>query len=590
MARAASNAIDDAFRHCRSALPPLVLFSFLVNLLVLTSPLYMMQIFDRVLSSGRTETLLFLTLIAAVAVLVMGMIYMARNQLLVRVSRWLGCTLAPEIIASSTRSALHERASSAQSLRDLSTVRGFVTSPGLNAVFDAPWVPLFVAVIWMLHPWLGMVALSCAVVIFGFAVLNETVSRKLLRESNKLALSGHQKADAAVRNADVFHAMGMLPNFLAGWARQQEASLALQTRAGDRGAMLLGLSRFLRVFAQIAILGVGAYLVLEAQLTSGGMIAASILLGRAMAPVEQAMGAWKGLIGARDALGRLRQLAQRVPNPTPAMSLPAPEGRLACEHVVWVPRGREEAVLDHVNFALEPGEALGIIGPSAAGKTSLCRILVGTCRPTRGHARLDGADVFAWPSDDRGPAVGYLPQDVELFSGTVKDNIARLQPDADAADVIEAAKLADVHDMILRLPDGYETEIGDAGAFLSGGQRQRLGLARALFGKPKLIVLDEPNANLDQDGEIALLRAMEAAKGWQATVVVVSHTQRILGLMDKILFLCDGQVVAMGPREEVLRQMLPRAETAAQVSQSTRTSLRATEAGARSSASMGAAE
>ncbi len=561
--RAENNPIKEALTHCRTALPALILFSCLINILILASPIYMMQVFDRVLSSGRTETLLYLTLIAGVAVLVMGAIHMARSQILARIARWLGRRLAPDLIASCTRAALNGFSAGAQPLRDLSTIRGFVSGSGINAVFDAPWVPLFVAVIWLLHPWLGMVALGAAVMIFVVALLNEYLSRKPLRASNVVSLSGYRDADAAVRNADVFQAMGMLPNFLASWTRRQDEGLDQQLKAGDRSAALLGFSRFFRVFAQVAILGVGAYLVLESQLSSGGMIAASILLGRALAPVEQAMGAWKGLVAARDAHGRLKRLFEQAPVTETAMALPAPEGRLACEQVMWVPNGREEPVLNGVSFALEPGEALGMIGPSAAGKSSLCRMLVGTAAPTRGHVRLDGADLFAWPADDLGPAIGYLPQDVELFSGTVKANIARLWADAEPAEIVAAAKLAGVHDMILRLSDGYDTEIGDDGSLLSGGQRQRIGLARALFGRPKLIVLDEPNANLDQDGELALMTAIEAAKGWGATIVLVAHHPRILGQMDKLMVLRDGQVAVFGPRDDILAQIMPRPKTVA---------------------------
>lgn len=561
--RAGNNPVSEALKHCRTALPALILFSCLINILILASPIYMMQVFDRVLSSGRTETLLYLTLIAGVAVLVMGAIHMARSQVLARIARWLGRRLAPDLIASCTRAALSGFSAGAQPLRDLSTIRGFVSGSGINAVFDAPWVPLFVAVIWLLHPWLGMVALGAAVLIFAVALLNEYLSRKPLRASNAVSLTGYRDADAAVRNADVFQAMGMLPNFLAGWTRRQDEGLDQQLKAGDRSAALLGFSRFFRVFAQVGILGVGAYLVLESQLSSGGMIAASILLGRALAPVEQAMGAWKGLVATRDAHGRLKRLFEQAPIAETAMALPAPTGRLACEQVMWVPAGREEAVLNGVSFAIEPGEALGMIGPSAAGKSSLCRMLVGTAAPTRGHVRLDGADLFAWPADDLGPAIGYLPQNVELFSGTVKANIARLWADAEPAEIVAAAKLAGVHDMILRLPDGYDTEIGDDGSLLSGGQRQRIGLARALFGRPKLIVLDEPNANLDQDGELALMAAIEAAKGWGATIVLVAHHPRILGQMDKLMVLRDGQVAGFGPRDEILAQIMPRPKTVA---------------------------
>jgi PrtD family type I secretion system ABC transporter len=305
------------------------------------------------------------------------------------------------------------------------------------------------------------------------------------------------------------------------------------------------------------ILAAGAYLVIESELTSGGMIAASILLGRALAPVEQTIGAWKGMMTARDAYERLKRLLERLPPPAMPMPLPAPKGRLSCEQVVYVPRGRDKPVLNGATFALEPGEALGIIGPSAAGKSTLCKILVGSWQPTRGAVRLDGADLFAWPAEQLGPHVGYLPQDVELFGGTVKDNIARLAADPDPEQVVEAAMTAGVHEIILRLPNGYETEIGERGSHLSGGQRQRIGLARALYGKPRLIVLDEPNASLDTEGEESLMKAMALAKAWGGTVIIVAHQPRVLKPVDKLLLLRDGRSEMFGPRDEVLAKLMP---------------------------------
>jgi PrtD family type I secretion system ABC transporter len=372
-----------------------------------------------------------------------------------------------------------------------------------------------------------------------------------------MSIANVQMADQAIRNADAFRAMAMLPGFLARWTDRNERSLALQLSAADRNATLVGFSKFVRIFVQMLILGAGAYLVVNGRLTSGGMIAASILLGRALAPVEQAIGAWKNIVSARDAYDRLTRLLDCSPPERRVMPLPAPKGRLTCEQVIYVPRGRDKPVLNGVSFTLEPGEALGIVGPSAAGKSTLCKILVGSWQPTRGHARLDGADLFTWPSEQLGTHVGYLPQDVELLGGTVKDNIARLVPDADADAVVQAAMTAGVHEIILRLPHGYETEIGVGGSFLSGGQRQRLGLARALYRKPRLVVLDEPNASLDTDGEERLIKAIAEAKRWGATVILVAHQPRILEPVDKLLLLRDGRSEMFGPRDEVLAKLIP---------------------------------
>jgi PrtD family type I secretion system ABC transporter len=557
MARREANPLEAALKEFRSGLPVLVAFSFAMNVLILVSPIYMWLMYDRVLASGRVETLVFLTVIAAIAVLVMGALETVRGRLLGRMSRWLERRLAPNLIAASIRGALYGASTSAQSLRDLGTIRAFLSGPGVSAMFDSPWAPIFLAIIGLMHPLLGIIGVAAAVILFLIALLNEYISRRPLKEAGQISIAIVQQADAAIRNADVFHAMGMLPGFLVGWTARNENSLGLQLNAGDRNAALVGLSKFFRVFVQILMLGAGAYLVIQQELTSGGMIAGSILLGRALAPVEQTIGAWKGLIAARDSYDRLQRLLERVPPEPEGMSVPAPKGRLTCEQVLFVPRGREHPVLNGVTFALEAGEALGIIGPSAAGKSTLCKILVGTWQPTRGHARLDGADLFAWPPEQLGPYIGYLPQDVELFGGTVRDNIARLAADPDPAAVVEAALTAGVHDIVLRLPKGYETEIGEHGSFLSGGQRQRIGLARALYGRPRLLVLDEPNASLDGEGEEGLVTAIQSAKEWGATVVIVAHQPRILRPVDKILLLRDGRVELFGPRDEVYARLRP---------------------------------
>jgi len=562
MVKPENSPLELALKECRRGLPLVAVFSFFINLLILTSPLYMFQIYDRVLASGRIETLIFLTLFAGVAVLVMGLLDAIRGRLVARIGRWFERRLSPDLIATAMRGVLHGVSVGAQPIRDLSTIRGFLSGPAVNAFFDSPWVPVFIVVIWALHPILGMVALGAAIVLFLIAIVNEYACRKPLRQAAGLSIKSHQQADSAIRNADVFHAMGMLPGFLVNWNKRNEGVLDLQLVASDRSAMLLGLSKFSRIFVQILILGVGAYLVIQREITPGTMIASSILLGRALAPVEQGISAWRTAVSARDAYDRLKRLLERLPAPPDSMTLPPPSGRLSCEGVFYVPRGREVPVLQGVTFALDAGEALGVVGPSAAGKSTLCKILVGSWAPSRGHARLDGADMFKWQPEDLGPYVGYLPQDVELFGGTVRDNIARLAPLPDPDAVVEAASVAGVHDMILRLPAGYETEIGEGGSFLSGGQRQRIGLARALYGRPRLIVLDEPNASLDSEGEESLISAIRAVKSWGGTVVLVAHQPRILSPVDKILLLRDGRVEMFGPRDEVFAKLRPTRQTA----------------------------
>ncbi|TVR81028.1 MAG: type I secretion system permease/ATPase [Rhodospirillales bacterium] len=553
----AGTPFDALKAESRVGLAWLLLFSFCINLLVLTSPIYMMQTYDRVLASGHHETLLFMTLIAGVAVLVMGLLEMVRSRILGRVGGWLEQRLAPELISAGMRGALRGLAPNAQSLRDLASVRGFIGGSGVNAALDSPWTPIFITVIWLMHPLLGIIALGAALILLLAALIGEAVARRPVQAAQKLAISNVHKADSALRNAEVFHAMGMLPGFLRTWVGQNDNAIGLQRQAGDRHAALTGFSKFFRLFVQILILGAGAYLVLQQELTPGGMIAASILLGRALAPVDQAIGAWKAFIAARDAWGRLNRLLTALPSLPATLPLPAPTGALACEQLVFQQPGADRPVLAGISFALAPGEVLGVLGPSAAGKSTLCRLLLGTWQPTRGHVRLDGADVFRWPAEQLGPFVGYLPQDVELLTGSVTDNIARLDPEPDPDAVVAAAVSAGVHDLILRLPQGYETQIGEGGSVLSGGQRQRIGLARALYRQPRLLVLDEPNANLDTDGETALQRAILNAKGWGATVILVTHAPRVLAPADKLLVLQDGQVRLFGPREEVLAKLSP---------------------------------
>jgi PrtD family type I secretion system ABC transporter len=419
-------------------------------------------------------------------------------------------------------------------------------------------------VILALHPWLGIIAIGAAVILFVLALINEMAARRPLKEANRLAIGNTYAVDAALRNAEAVQAMGMLPNFIDRHATDTDESLRQLVRAGDRNATMVGIAKALRVLIQILILGAGAFLVLAGELTAGGMIAASILLGRALAPIEQMIGVWKQMVAGRDAWGRLKTLLRTLPPDQKPMNLPAPKGVVSCEQVGYAVPQREQPILMGIDFTVEPGQALGIVGPSAAGKSSLCKILVGAWKPTRGHARLDGGDVSLWDPSRLGKYIGYLPQDVELFSGTVKDNIARLSPQLDEAAVIEAAMAADVHDMILALPKGYDTDIGEDGAFLSGGQRQRIGLARAFYGKPKLIVLDEPAASLDSRGEEALLRAIDTAKGWGSTVVMVAHKLRLLRSADKLLLLHEGQQQAFGPKDDIIGQLrLVRPATAA---------------------------
>jgi ATP-binding cassette, subfamily C, type I secretion system permease/ATPase len=547
---------DDALRETRRGLLLVAVLSLFLNLLALTAPLYMFQLFDRVLASGRVETLVALTAIAAFALLCLGALQVIRSRVLGRISTWLDRALARAVLEASVGEALAGRPIGAQAMGDLAQLRGFINSQAIFPIFDAPWTPLFVAVIWLLHPWLGMLAVISAGLLFGLALANELTTRAPLAGASQAWLAGQRSYESALRNAEVVQAMGMLPALLERWQGDHERVLDCQQRAGDRTGWIYGASKFVRLLVQIGILGLGAYLVLAGSLTGGGMIASSILLGRALAPVEQSIGAWKSLVAARTSRDRLRRLFQRQPVATSAMELPVPEGHISMDQLsVKAPDGRP--ILKAVSWDLAAGEVMAVVGPSASGKSTLCRLLTGVWPPDDGHVRLDGAEVHHWDRVAFGRHVGYLPQDVELFAGSVRDNIARMAEASDEA-VIAAARLAGVHEMILRLPEGYATEVGAQGATLSGGQRQCIGLARAMFGTPRVVVLDEPSASLDQVGESAVLDAIGRLKARGCTVILVVHRPRLLTHVDKVLVLSEGAGVLFGPRDQVLARIMVR--------------------------------
>lgn len=548
-----SNALTAALRACRTSFVVVGLFSLVINALMLALPIYMLQVYDRVLSTGRTETLIMLTIMAVAALLFMGALEISRSVVITRLGRWLNAQLAPVFLASSVRARLQGDEAGAQPLRDLAALQNFVGGSGITFLFDTPMVPLFVTLIWLLHPWLGIMALGAAALLFTFSLLNDRLTRKPLLEGNVAQIRANVQAETAIRNAEVVQAMGMLPTMVNRWHGTYENSLHGAGTAAERSGIIVGVTKSIRFIVQITILGLGALLVLKGQLTPGGMIACSILLGRALAPVEQAVNAWKVFIGARIAYSRLKLRLTMMPPLAERTRLPAPTGRLSIESASFAPSG-DRPILRQVSFSVEPGEVLAVVGPSAAGKSTLCRLMVGLLQPTAGKVRLDGADLAHWDPDHLGPFIGYLPQDVELFSGTVGENIARMTKGKDE-DIVAAARLAHAHDMIVRLSDGYDTQIGDGGAKLSGGQRQRIGLARAVYCNPRLIILDEPNANLDQTGESALAGAVSELKQRGTALVIIGHRPSTLAHADKVLLLKEGVVALYGPRDEVLQQL-----------------------------------
>jgi PrtD family type I secretion system ABC transporter len=526
------------------------LFSLAINLLLLVPPLYMLQVFDRVLASRSNETLAMLTIAAVVALLVMALLDILRARLLVASAAMLDRTLGPRVLDGLlAQTARLNGASQVSGLRDVNVLRGFLGGVGLISLFDAPWLPFFLLVIFLFHPVLGAVALCGAAAMVLLAFLNERLTREPLERAHAEARRAARFIDANVRNAEVVSALGMLPAVTRRWSRLNDAALGEQARAARLGGFFSGATKFTRQLIQLAMLAVGAYLVVAQDVTAGVMIAATILLGRALAPVETLVASWRSLVEGRGAWRRLAQLLRDAGRSEPHTELPAPTGALEVEKVFF--GFRDKPVLKGVSFRLEAGETLGLIGPSASGKSTLARLIVGVWKPVSGVVRLDGADVAAWPRERLGPHIGYLPQDVELFGGTVAENIARLG-EPDAAEVVRAGQRAHVHELILRLPKGYDTDIGEAGQALSPGQRQRIALARALCGAPRLVVLDEPNANLDHEGEEALVRTLQLLKSERVTVVIVAHRPSLLRGVDKMLVLREGVVERFGPRAEVM--------------------------------------
>ena len=532
-------------------------FSLVINLLMLVPALFMLQVFDRVLTSRSAETLIMLSLLAVGALVIMAYLDVIRARLLTASAVYLEKLLGPRLLADMIRrSADPSRREALPGLRDVGALRTFLTGPGILALFDAPWAPVYVLVIYLFHPMLGGVALAGALIMFTLALLNERLSRKPLEAMNLEARKAGRFADQSLENAEVVRALGMVENLSRGWEVLSRKGLESQLDANRSASALTSATRFMRQFLQVAMLGVGAWLVIDQQTTSGVMIAATILLSRALAPVESAIAGWKGLVDARAAYVRVEAVIAEMPDEGASTELPAPKGALSVERVVFGFRGQDRPVIKQVSFQLDAGQTLAIVGPSAAGKSTLARLIVGLWKPTMGTVRLDSADISAWPRKRLGPYVGYLPQDVELFAGTVAQNIARMG-DVDSAAVVEAGRRAHVHDLVLRLPQGYDTPIGEGGMFLSAGQRQRVALARALYRSPKLVVLDEPNSNLDIEGEAALAETVSGLKAAGVTVVIVTHRSRLLTSVDRILLLRDGVIEKFGSPAEVLVRAAP---------------------------------
>ena len=564
----AKNELASALSSCKGAFKTVGVFSAIINLMLLVPSLYMLQVYDRVLASRNQTTLLMLTIMVLGAFAFMSLLEFVRSFVLIRVGAKLDMALNQRIYTAAFEQNLKKAGGNAgQALQDLTTVRQFVTGNALFAFFDAPWFPFYLVVIFLFNSSLGVFALCGITVLIALAYLNEVASKKSMTEAGNMAIAAGNLATNNLRNAEVIEAMGMLPNLMARWYKLHGKFLQLQAEASEKTAVITAFTKFFRVSLQSLILGFGALLVLDGKITGGMMIVSSILMGRTLSPVEQLIGVWKTWSGTRSAYGRLNELLAANPARHTGMALPKPLGRVSVEAVTAGPPGSHLAVIKNLSFAIVPRDILGIIGPSGSGKSTLARLLVGVWPSAMGTVRLDGADMYQWNKNELGPHIGYLPQDIELFGGTVGENIARYG-EVDSGKVIEAAKRAAVHDIILQFPNGYDTLLGDGGAGLSGGQKQRIGLARAMYDDPSLLVLDEPNSNLDDAGEQALVAAMIDFRTRGKTVVLITHRTSAIGVTNKLLLLQGGVAHMFGPTAEVLTELTTTAQRPAQLAKS----------------------
>lgn len=530
-------------------------FSMFINILMIVPSLYMLQLYDRVLTSRSEGTLYMLTGIVIVLFITMALLEIVRSRILVKVGNKLDNLLSQRIFDSLFEMANRNPGkSSSLPLTDLTSIRQFMTGNGLFAFFDAPWIPIYIAVLFMFHPLFGYFAIFAAIVLVIFTIVNEYSTKEKLSEANTQSRASIMYVDSNIRNAEVINAMGMKGDIQGIWKEKYYGFLNAQNDASNKAGIWSNISKSLRMMFQSLMLGLGGYLAIKMEVSPGMMIAGSIIMGRALAPLDLIIGSWKGFSNARTSYHRLDGLLEEFPKDKVYMELPAPEGEVLLEGVVVVPPGAQQPSIRGISMMINKGDVVGIIGPSAAGKSSLARVILGLWPLVQGKSRLDKADIYQWDKADLGKYIGYLPQDIELFEGTVSQNIARFT-EVDSSKVVEAAKKAGVHEMILRLHDGYDTMIGAGGATLSGGQRQRIGFARAIYDNPVLVVLDEPNSNLDDVGEKALVQAIESLKETKTTVVIITHRPSILQATNKIAIIKQGLLEAYGDTNEILSKM-----------------------------------
>jgi PrtD family type I secretion system ABC transporter len=551
-AQSAATHLAEVTGAVRRQFPLLIVLSCLLNLLLLVSTIYMLQVYDRVLSTGSLDTLFWLTVIALFAIVAYGVLEQSRRMILGRAAGW----IENELNAPMLKRAMEARLAGEDGragIRDVSDLRNFYAGDAAQAFLDMPWSLIFLAFMWALHAAIGLVGTLGAVLLLGLAIANDLLTRERQKQAEGRARDSHENATRFVEAGETIGPLGMARQVFEQWQLRHAMIGAEQQSLRDRTTTILSVSRSIRIALQVAILGVGACYVIAGEITGGAMIAGSIIMGRALSPIERATGAWRAFVAARAAQANLDALFARAGRDAiERVSLPRPTGQLVFEDVFYIPPGSREPILHGIRFALGPGENCAVVGPSGAGKSTLCRLAVGAWKPAKGHVRLDGADVFDWHPDDLGPHIGYLPQQIEFLPGSVAQNIARFR-EVDSKALIRAAQLAGVHELILALPEGYETEISLHSRRISLGQRQRLGLARALYGDPAFVVLDEPNANMDEAGDRALVDALSRLKQLEATVLIVSHRASVLKCADKIVALDRGSVAAFGPRDQLIR-------------------------------------
>ena len=559
----ANSELKDAIYASKKSFLIVGFFSLFINLLMLVPPLYMLQLYDRVITSRSEETLIMLTGIVVVLFITMSLLEIVRSKILVKVGNKLDSLLSQRIFDSLFELAnKHPGKASSMPLNDLTSVRQFMTGNGLFAFFDAPWIPIYIAVLFLFHPMFGYFAIFAAIVLLAFTVFNEYSTKEKLAEANGLSRASTIYVDANLRNAEVINAMGMKANIQERWKDKYYGFLNAQNDASNKAGIWSNVSKSTRMMFQSLMLGLGGYLAIHDEVSAGMMIAGSIIMGRALAPLDLMINSWKGFNSARTSYTRLDSLLTDFPKDKEYMELPAPQGEILLEGVVVIPPGAKQPSIRGISMLINKGDVVGIIGPSAAGKSSLARVILGLWPLSAGKARLDKADVYQWDKTLLGEHIGYLPQDIELFEGTISQNIARFS-EVDSKKVVEAAQKAGVHELILRLPEGYDTVIGAGGATLSGGQRQRIGFARAIYNNPVLVVLDEPNSNLDDSGEKSLVESIKILKQMGTTVILITHRPSILQVTNKLAVIKQGLLEAYGDTNEILQKMAEAAKAQA---------------------------